>query len=96
MRLIRFISWPLAVLFVGCSPSTESGLTKQEVQEIASVVTKQTTNHLVGMQREPNGDVTVWTAALREGTNGVGTTFTIRRRHNAWAVESQKQERLDE
>ena len=75
MHLLRFISLLLAALFVGCSPSADSGLTKQEMEDIANVVMKQTTNHLVGMQREPNGDVTVWTAPLRAGTNGVGISL---------------------
>jgi hypothetical protein len=96
MRLLRFILLLFVALFAGCSPSADSGLTRQEIQDITSLVMKQTTNHVVGLQRESSGDVTVWTAPLREGTNGVGTTFTVRSHQTGWAIESQKQERLSE
>jgi|GEM_PF-7056324 hypothetical protein len=92
MNLLRFILLPLAALLAGCSPSAESGLTKQEIQDITSLVMKQTTNHVVGAQRELSGDVTVWTAPVHEGTNGVGTTFTVRHLQGEWTVVSQKQE----
>jgi hypothetical protein len=96
MRSVGPILSALAALLVGCSPFAETGLTKQEVEDIAKVVMQQTTNTLVGMQRGPNGDVTVWTAPLNDGTNGVGEVFTVRAQEGGWAVVGEKSERLNE
>ena len=69
-------------------------LSKREIQDITSLVMKQTTNHIVGLNRESSGDVTVWTAPLHEGTNDVGTTFTVRNQQSGWTVVNQKGESL--
>jgi len=94
--LLRYILLPFAALLAACSPYAESGLTKQEIQDITSLVVKQTTNHVVGLQRESSGDVTVLTAPLAEAAKRVGTTFIVRNQQGRWAVVSQKEERLDE
>jgi hypothetical protein len=58
------------------------------------VVMRRTTNHVVGLQREAGGDVTVWTSPLLAGTNAIGTTFTVRRQPGGWTIMDQKQDPL--
>src|SRR5687767_7701677 len=89
---LRYILLPFAALLAACSPYAESGLTKPEIQDITSLVVKQTTNHVVGLQRESSGDVTVLTAPLGEGAKKVGTTFTVSSQQGRWTVVSQKEE----
>jgi hypothetical protein len=93
MSIRHFIFLPLAAVFASCSPESESGLTKQEIQDITALVMRQTTNHVVGLQRESSGDIT-WTAPLQAGTNAVGITYTVRQQPSGWAIVSQKPERL--
>ena len=94
--LLRYIFLPFVALFAACSPYAESGLTKQEIQDITSLVMKQTTNDVVGLQRELSGDVTVLTAPLNEGAKRIGTSFTVRSRQGRWTIVSQREERLNE
>jgi hypothetical protein len=94
MRISHPIWLLLGVLLAGCSPSSgEPGITKQEMEVVTALVTNQTTNGVVGMERAMNGDVTVWTAPAGEGRNPPVTTFTLRKEPTGWVIVKQKLER---
>ena len=77
-----------AFLFASCSPDT--GLTKQEVTDITSFVMSQSTNHIVGLERQPTGEVTVWTVAMPGGTNG--HKYTLGRKPGGWEILARTSE----
>ena len=77
-----------SALFISCAP--ETGLTNQEVIDITALVQRATTNKVTGLQRQPSGEVAVWTVALPGGTNGV--TYTLRQKSTGWEIVSQKAE----
>jgi hypothetical protein len=61
MRKLHIISFGTLTLLLGCSQKTDSGLTKNEIREITSAVSQQSTNKIMGFGVSSNGDVIVTT-----------------------------------
>src|SRR5262245_39521140 len=80
----------LASLLAGCSQGQHDGMNPQDMQEIHALLTQQTTNTIVSFMKEPNQDLTVWTAPYLEGSNKVGRSFTFRHSWGKWKLVDQK------
>lgn len=67
-----------AIATVVRSEMTDSGLTKSDIHEINSVVSQQTTSHIMGFTVATNGDVTVMTEKPEH--------FLLHRSAAGWAI----------